>query len=359
MRKYLLWFRLILKRQLNYRFLLILLTAMPVCAFIVSNIPQFQENSVPQIGIYLCDDDRLSVVSSGMLVDESSDTIAYYIADSKETLIQDIINKTADCGYIFEENLTDKIMSGNFKNCITFVEAPSSIMKSLSNEMVFFAIFRNFGKDIALNYIETNDAFANVKESAKQYTDERFDYYINGPATFHVEFKTLDTTSVTNSSDSRIEYNAQTSLFPLRGILAVLILAAGLFGSVQWLTDRDNGVFVTLPVHFAVSSRMIYPFISAALFAMSSIVTLIASRQFMSAGTEISAMLAYLVLITIFSVLLSYIIKSVRFFVALIPAVILCTLICCPVFFDLSAYMPFIDVIRRFMVTFYYLLFTA
>lgn len=358
MKKYLLWFRLIVKRQLNYIFLPVLLAALPVCAFIVSKIPQMQQNSVPRIGIYARGNDRLSLMSADALVSTDNDCVIYYIADSEEELRQDIINKTADCGYIFTENLTDKIMSGNFKNSIILLEAPSSVMQSLSNEMVFFAVFRNFGKDIALDYIDRTDSFSNVKESAKLYVNERFDYYLNGPATFHVEFKTLDA-SADASKNGSIEYNAETNLFPLRGILAVIIFAAGLFGSVQWLTDRDNGVFITLPFSFAVSSRIMYPFISSLLFAISSVVTLIAAGQFTGAVSEISSMLVYLLIITSFSAILSCIIKSVRFFAAIIPAFLLCTLICCPIFFDLSMYMPFIDVIRRLMPPFYYLISVA
>ena len=75
MKKYLLWFRLIVKRQLNYIFLPVLLAALPVCAFIVSKIPQMQQNSVPRIGIYARGNDRLSLMSAGALVSTDSNCV--------------------------------------------------------------------------------------------------------------------------------------------------------------------------------------------------------------------------------------------------------------------------------------------
>lgn len=356
MKKYLLWFRLLVKRQLHYRFMLLFLAELPVCVFIVAHIPDVKENSSPKIGIYMYDNDSLSHEAAEALVFGSNDVVTYYIADSEDSLRQSIIKGDTDCGYVFRENLNEKIRSGNYRNSILLLKSPSSVMSSLSSEMVFFTIFREFGKDTAINYIADNDAFARVKDSAVSYVDERFDYYLNGPATFHVNFKTLDISSAaTEYSMQTTDYNAQSDLFPLRGILSVIIFLGGLFGSVQWLTDKENGVFITLPTHFSSTSRIMYPLVPTILFAISSIVTLIAAGIFTATSKEVLAMLIYIILVTAFSVFMSLIIRHSHLLIAVVPAIILCALVCCPIFFDLSSYMPFIAVIRKFLVPSYYL----
>lgn len=357
MKRIFLWLWLIIKRQLNYKFVPVFLVLLPLSVLIVSNIPRLNESSAPRVGLYLPDNDALSAACADILTSGQYEAIEYYIADSADELKNDISSKDTDCGYVFPENMTQILSSGNYRSSIALLASPSSVMDALSSEMVFNALFQCMGKEIALNYIKENSAFAEIQKPALDYADRQFDYYVNGPATFHVEFQTLDVSSQDADSPAVKEYNANNSVFPLRGILSILVYIAGMSGSVLWLSDRENGVFITVPRAFSSAGRVLYPLTSALLFAFASVLSIIAQGGHKGVMHEISSMLVYVLLISIFSAFISCLIHKSRLLAALIPILALCSLVICPVFIDLSSYMPFIAIIRKLLLPSYYLTF--
>ena len=355
MNKIILWFFLLVKRQLKNIVLLIFLIGLPLCAFIISHIPKALESGAPRIGIVLLDLDSTSVDTANSLISDSS-VLEFYTCDSSEELYRSIENGDTDCGYIFSKDLTNQLDNKSYKGCITLIKNSSEFISSLSNEILFSALFRVYGKNIATNYINESTLFSSIKSSAIKMTNEKYDYYVNGAATFHIDYNTLSDNGDTNSLST---IKVEKSSFPLRGILAILIFVAGLFGCVQWLKDSENGVFAPMSYSFQRISRILYIVIPTLLFAISSLLTIYLANVQVSLWVELKSMILYILLIIVFCSLLSYIIRKSSLMISLIPIFIIGSLVLCPVFINIATFLPVANILNKLFLPYYYLMWVA
>ena len=350
MKKYLLWFMLLCKRQLHHKILLVLLVCLPVCTFLFSRVPAMTDHALPRVGLILTDEDALASEAVASLLQDNT-VVEFYIPESAQALNDAILTGDTECGYIFENQLTSRLTNGNASGCITLLHTPNSLVTSLTNEMVFSSVFRLLGKSIAQDYLASEPLLRTVLADAKLVCSERYEFYLNGPATFHVEFKMLSGTS-----DITADIQEQSTSFPLRGILAILIFIAGLFGVIQWRTDCEHGVFAAMSQTFRLVSRPMYAAIPVLLFAVSAYITLFAGNIARSWHRELISLMIYIVAVVLFATLLSYVIPSSRLLTATLPVFILGSLICCPVFIDLSGILPVIQVLEKCFLPYYYLI---
>jgi len=355
MNKIILWFFLLVKRQLKNIVLLIFLIGLPLCAFIISHIPKALDSSTPRVGIVLLDADSTSVSTANALISDTS-VLGFYTCDSADELYQSIENGDTDCGYIFSKDLTSQLDNKSYNGCITLIKNSSEFISSLSNEILFSALFRVYGKNIATNYINGSSIFSSIKTSAIKMTNEKYDYYVNGAATFHIDFDTLSSNGDTTSLNT---IEVEKSSFPIRGILAILIFVAGLFGCVQWLKDSENGVFAPMSYSFHRASRILYIIIPTLLFSISSLITIYLANVQVSPFVEIKSMVQYIILIIIFCSLLSYIIKKSTLLISLIPIFIIGSLVLCPVFINIATFLPVANILNKLFLPYYYLLWVA
>ena len=355
MKKIVLWFFLLLKRQLKNIVLLIFLIGLPLCAFIITHIPKALDSSAPRVGIVLLDRDSTSVSTANSLISDTS-VLEFYTCDSADELYQSIENGDTDCGYVISKDLTKQLDSKSYQGCITLIKNSSDFISSLSNEILFSALFRVYGKNIATNYINGSSLFSSINTSAIKMTNEKYDYYVNGAATFHIDFNTLSNDGDTNSL-SAIE--VEKSSFPIRGILAILIFVAGLFGCVQWLKDSEDGVFAPMSYSFHRISRILYIIIPTLLFAISSLITIYLANVQVSPWVESKSMSLYILLIIVFCLLLSYIIKKSTLLISLIPIFIIGSLVLCPVFINVAVFLPVTNILNKLFLPYYYLMWVA
>ena len=76
----------------------------------------------------------------------------FYLSGSEEELREDVAARRAECGYIFSEDLLEKLESGRFKRSITLVTAPSTAVDKLSSEVVFSGLFTVWGRSLLETY---------------------------------------------------------------------------------------------------------------------------------------------------------------------------------------------------------------
>lgn len=355
MKKIVLWSFLLCKRQLKNFVLLAFLIALPLCVFIINHIPKALENGTPRIGIVLLDTDTTSVSTANSLMSDTS-VLGFYMSNSIEELYKNIENGDTDCGYVFSKDITKQLDSQSYKGCITLIKSSSQFISSISNEVVFSALFRIYGKTIATNYINSSSLFSSIKTSAIKMAEEKYDYYVNGAATFYIDFETLSSNGTTDTLSS---IEVETSSFPIRGILSILIFIAGLFGCIQWLKDSENGVFAPMSYSFQHISRILYIIIPTGLFAISSLITIYLAGIQLSFWIELKSMVLYILLIIVFGLLLSYIIRKSTLLISLIPVFIIGSLVLCPVFINIGTFLPVANILNKLFLPYYYLLWVA
>lgn len=147
----------------------------------------------------------------------------------------------------------------------------------------------------------------------------------------------------------------KTTTYVIHGMVSVLILISGLFGAVKWFEDEKRGLYSS----FNSIEKVVIGFISilapALLMALSGLAAIYLSNSYTIMSVEIVAIGLYVLLVSGFSYVLKLLVRSGTDICAILPVLIIGSLIFCPVFIDASKFINFIYYINKLFPSFYYL----
>lgn len=348
MKRLLYWLYLLVKRQLKNPVIIAILVAMPVAALIITHTSSLKETEPVRVGIVLEDDDEIAMMTRDYLVNGDY-SVQFYEAESQQELEQDILNKKTECGYIVGTGLKDKLDSGSYGKVIELIICRSDFVSSMTNEIFFSAMFKAYSPEIAVNYVNSTDVFMKHSQRAEEDIRKGYEEYISGNATFRIDFEVVG-----DMHDSVSMIEDKTGRFPVRALLMILLYISGLFGIVEYYVDKNAGVFITLPRMYRIAGKPAYAFISCALFAISAIITLAAAGN-LRGLTDILHMAVYVAAVTLFAWLVALPVRSANAMISIIPVLLIACLILCPVFINITAYVPFTKYIRALLLPWYML----
>ena len=270
------------------------------------------------------------------------------MSSSEEELREDVAARRAECGYIFSEDLLEKLESGRFKRSITLVAAPSTAVDKLSSEVVFSGLFTVWGRSLLETYSREGEVFQGEKEVWKRL-EPMYDHYLENGSTFAFQYETEGRTQLGKPS--------MKQTFPARGLTAVFIFVMGLTAAVTVCEDEKRGLFFTLSGlgrEAAVFSCLAAPVF---LSCVSGFAALAAAGELSSSSWILEGirLIVYGGMCTLFSWGLCRIVKNPLAVACLIPFFASASLILCPVFIELSMFLPWASAAAKFFLPYYYL----
>lgn len=382
MKRFFLWLGLLFKRQLKSAAMICFLAGIVIFGIVCAKFSAFRQAGENKAGLVVQGGDETASKTADRLINGQY-SVSFQEYENTEALLAAIESKEASYGYVFDENFTDRLDAGNYKGCIKLYQGGSGLMSYMTNEIVFAEMFRVYSLNMAENYIMRDEMFSRVRSEAVEQVRLRYERYGEGNDTFHIDFETLegsvnavpdnmsDSDNVSGSlngqeeaekggldggSEGGASYEAgiQGTVFPLRGVLAVLVFLAGLYGGVWWLQDRDNGMFLVLPKGMKNAGRFLYAFVPTVLFAAAAEFTM-AITQTAVYPFEIVKMLLYVTAVVVFAGILTIIVPNEKIMVSSIPVFAAASLLFCPVFVNLTQAVPFIGYFARLLLPYYYL----
>lgn len=353
MNKLWLWFLLSCKRQLKKTFFLVLLLLIPAG---VSMFHQIEKEDSGRISIALfTDGDEWNRKVAETLV-KGEHSFEFYLSDTLEALKNDVASGRAECGYHFPAGFREMLENGDYKRSVRLYASPSTVAHKLSSEVVFAGLFQVLGRELLKEYTVTGRPFEEARaqgmvdlepESVWARLEPLYDQYLENGSTFAFEYET--------AGNGPIRKDSVTAVFPVRGIGAVFIFVMGLTAAVTAAEDEKRGFFL----RFSAGRKRIYMMVQLAVPILLSCLCvcgcLLLSDSFRGAGPEWAALFVYGMMTLVFSGLLLFTIKNSLVIAGLIPFFILGSMIICPIFADLSAFVPIIGVLRHFFLPYYYL----
>lgn len=348
-KKYFLWFYLLIKRLLKKIGVWIIIVIIPIIFNIYTHGKSSDNNESMRVGLILEDNDEISQKTVEKLINGDF-SVNFYIEDSRDKLIYDINNEKTICGYIFSENLTNKLDTLNIKGCIKVVVSSSDFMSSMINEMVFSELFKTYGGNIAINNIETSEIFGVYNKEAIASLEDKYSLYNDSDKTFHIDFKNVDGI---DNMQSDVQNNVE---FSIKGIIAIIVVIAGLTGCVWWNYEKKRGMFKAMREIQCYIGAFLYVVTVTFPIAVSGLITIFTTgSKTLSVGAEIVNMIVYVLIIGIIGTILCMIVRDRMFLISFIPVYAIICLIACPVFFDLATLIPAVKYIRWILLPYYYL----
>lgn len=342
-----LWFMLSCKRQLKNKPFLVILFLLPICLFAMKQAERKDTGKI-MIAVYTEEAgfgqeliERLKM-QTGMFE-------FYQCTDQKE-LEAEVASNRAECGYVLTADLEKKLNEQNLKRLINVYSSPSTVAAKLSQEVVFSCLLEAYGSRILDQFIADNQNFVDLpQEKVRKELQNQFEHYYKNGSTFSFAYETLSAKAIN-------QVNANIS-FPIRGVAAVYLMVTGLFGAVTLKQDEKKGLFIRVPQKLKLGCKLAVLFASVFLAGAAVFVSLILTGDWTTVSYEAGVLLLYIIVVVAFSYLCNVIIKNSISLCTLIPFLIIVSLVFCPIFIDVTKWMPKVQVFRYLLVPYYYLSF--
>jgi len=346
----------------NIPFLLLLLL-FPLCLFLLSRTFRTTEDSRIAVGLCLATEDPLTETVCDKLVNGTDSLFVFSMFSSKEDLIKHIQNNQLECGYIFEKELEQELDRSRLKNLITVYVSENTTCTGILNELVYANLFEEYSLSLLqetlfdaghLPYTEFEAEEFSLPPVTEKDVEAYYRSYLSNDSTFRFDIQFVSGKNTLSSVQTGI---SSTTAPLFRGLASLFLLLCGFLALLTTYQDEKSGLYARL----YGTKRIVYPRIAQLTYllpsGLSCLLGLALSGAFTDLGKELLALFCYLAALLLFYVILGAFIRNHTMLCAAFPMILLCTIVFTPVIADLTAFFPWLKVVRYALPTYYYLLF--
>lgn len=332
MKRTLRWGLLLWKRLYKKLTFLLLLVLIPVLVFGYGQTAQ-EESGLVTVALASRPDqveDLTRTVWDELL---ESQVVRYIECASPEEARRLVEEGQADTAWIFEENIEKKIYDFVAKRSrtrafLTILEPENRVALKLARELLSGAMFPHCAETVYLRYIREN-----APELADLSDEKLLEYYHN------VVFS--DDIFVFSDMEGNLQPPAEEQtnylLAPVRGMLGVVAVLAGLATAMYYIRDEETGTFGLIPLSRRGAVEFGCQLISLVNVVGVALISLALARQTAGFGREAAVAALYSLCVAAFSMVIRRLSGGIRGLGMVTPLLVVVMLVICPVFFDLGA----------------------
>lgn len=390
MKRYLIWFSLMMKRMIKKPAFVLLLFVMLLSAIAFSKAEQ-GERTGNVVGIMIEEEQEetgtgeetwnrrlLSVFAEPEVRDG---IFVFRVYENREHLIRDVERGELACGIVLPGDLEERLHAGTWQDSVMIYETSSASMTEIVKERIASEIFTLYAEESYVNYIENTEVFSQDEKNENgvtrkeiiSFAQEAYEMHLADGSTFAFSYHGDD--SIAQSEKK----TAETPTFRLRGILAVCIFLSGLCGLLTDWKDRAEKRFVRIAPDWVTTAVNVWvPTIYTSFITLLCLITISQAAwqldwQFVGAedvtgggawgglfigiGKEVCHLLFYQFLIVCYCSIIRLLLRKQETIAAAVPILTFASIICSPVWIRLAVYIPFFRVLEKLFPATYYLLF--
>lgn len=377
MKKYLIWFSLLMKRMIKIPAFVLMLTGLFIITMAVSKLEQ-GERSESAVGVMIeakagqdlskaHEEWNQSFIS---LLYEQEGILSFQVYEDKKMLMQDVEKGLLDCAFVLPHDLQDRINEGTWQDTVILYSSSESVVMQIAKERIVAAVFTLYSEESYVNYVKniTDFDLAQTSESDREeiitFAKNAYESHLLDGSTFSLIYNGSsygeNRSDGSNDNDSEIhksERQAAAAVFPLRGILAVCIFLSGMCGLlVDWKDRQEKRFRRIVPDRITTMANVFVPTIYT---TGVSLAVLFCTNQITGLGgivRELFRLLIYQFLIVAYCSIIRLILRKQELVAAAIPIFTLGCIVCCPVWIRLAVYIPVFRVLEKLFPATYYLL---
>ncbi len=270
----------------------------------------------------------------------------YEEAENEESLRSLVRKGQAACGFLFPEDMEERIAAGDTRDMILMITSTFSAKGPAVRESVFAAIYRVMNADI----IESAEPLLfEDPDLVRDYIKDRYDYLVVSDEVFSLEYEIVETAP--GKSDAFLKDSSD----PIRGTAAVLIFILCLYSASSYF-GKAGRFFRALGKTGRAVSLFLYELASILIPGLCALVMIrILKPGDVPLVRELVMYALFLVFSCIWSgIFVSFFKRSEKYFPAVSVLMFVCFAIC-PVFFDIAGYFPVIRYITSLFPPAFYL----
>lgn len=329
------WITVIFKMTISNRAFIALIILIPVLCFAVGKISTMTSaDETALIYLYARFEDSFSSAILDELEGEH-DGYSFVIADSEEQIETEVSDHTALCGYIFEEDIPERIAAGNYDKNITVVERVGNLKTDIINEMVFSCYYEKFAEC----YIESEMPSLDTDVFEENYSR----YVVNSEFNYTIE-------QVEEAPE-----NTSSAIYVARNIIAIILCVFGMLLLGSFISDSEKGLLRAVSPNLRLLFRITYFAVPFALLTPLALLGLFLQDMHGGFGGELIDIVLYNLLLIILCTVFSYIVRKRQIVLGLIPVLTVLFIVICPVIADFSEYVPVIGLLRYVCPPYFYI----
>lgn len=356
------WLKLLAKRLWRQPAYIGLVLLIPILGYAVS---MMEQEGAGGVSVSVCAEEGTwsRQIMDGLRVQEADSVLAFVFYDNADAVRQSVMGGTADCGFVIPSDIQEMVLDKDWQKSIRVYETSGSSITGMAKERISGVIFKLYSERRYQEYM------GQISEDIVDFAQDAYESHMVDGSTF--EFRYINDNQY-SQHDSDTDDIYDTSVFPIKGVFAVVIFISGMCGMLEYDTDKKEKRFVRM-----ASNRLTYlvdiwiptVFISAAVLiclwisdGVHNSVGQFFVREILSvwdAGmwiSQIGKLIVYQCVIVLYCCILGVILKRRETIAAAIPLLSLGSLVCAPVFIRLAAYMPVFVVLEKLFPVTYYLM---
>ena len=334
------WLFLCNKRLLKMKSFIVLLCLIPIVMPIAQNAME-KDSGIFRIAL-AAEDKSAAAESAISFMTESDSIIKFTVCKTVEDAKEMVADFKADAAWIFKDDFDKRIskfVTGEDQSpFIKIIEREETISLQLAREMLYGAVFNEVSFRIFKEQAEETFASYSFSED-----DFRSFYNRTDRCDSIIEFSRLN-------SDAEIQKNSYLT-GPTRGIMAIMVLFAALAAAIYFLKDQAEGKYDWLSVKKRVLPAFSLCISAAFLEGAGVLIAFLIANNTISFTTELCSMIFFVFAAAVFALNFCVIFKSYGKFGALLPGIVIISLILSPIFFNVDFLRP----IRLLLPSHYYL----
>ncbi len=343
-RKIVTWLFLFQKRLLKKRSFLVMML-LPLCLVSGMKLASGQESSMLRIVLYCQEDDEAAQKVFRKLMEEDS-VIHYELADSEEAARAAVTREGADAAWMVLEDLQQgmdaAIRRGRVEELVTVLQHEDNMQQRLARMKLYAAIYADsYVYSVYSDFVE--DKLGGRGEVTPEQLQEYYDATFVTDELFAMRYANVE---------DEVEDTGYL-LAPLRGMLALWLIFAGLAAMLYFMEDEQSGLLDRVPMSLRLPCAAGYSAVVVADAAVLMLAALWIADVAVSFGTETLGMMLYCVMAVGFGNLLRLLCGSRERLGACIPVLLVGMLVLCPVFFDFRS----LRLLQYLLPPYYYLKF--
>lgn len=336
------WYQLQLKAWLKRGTSLLLLAAMLLVVWLAGQISIPQSDNVT-VGVVSTEGAHGKEVLEHLKERESIFSFVEY--DSRETLLADLVAGKLECGFYFSQNFEKKFEHEKLKNSVSYVCTPLTTKGEVARETFYAALFEVYGRQMLS--VRAEQLFGENASAAESTLLENNEKYLAGSEVFQVNVE--QTKAVENVR------NTAQKVFPIHGLVAVFLFFIMFVEYGRRFDAGEGKPYLALPAPMGGGFQIMGLLAAGTVPAVLGTVMVCSSGESRGVLIEVTAMCLLLVICALWIAFAGKWIRSMTGFTSQMFLLLLINLVFCPVFVDISAYIPAFEIVRCFFPTGLYL----
>lgn len=381
MKQYEIWLRLLMKRLLKQPVFIGLLILIPVMGYAVNALEQGGSSGAV---VAICvEESRWSEQIVAKLQSLSADNTAgssvlqYHFYDSDMETERAVLKSEADCGFVIPEDIAERVMEEDWHNSILVYETDSSSITGMAKERIAGVLFKLYSEECYEAYMEETvqreDFITDYEaEEIVAFAGQAYETHLIDGSTFSFVYERLGEPLAVENSDINANDQAgqeksdrnvinDTSVFPVKGVFAVLIFISGMCGMLEYEKDKKEKRFLRLAPNWMTYIVNIW---IPTLYTSLAVLVCLWITDAMQLGVwspgmwgkQIASLILYQGIIVLYCCILRVLLRRQETIAVAIPILTLGSLVCAPVFVKLSMYVPLFKVLEKLFPVTYYLM---